>query len=131
MGRDHRGGHCAVGAALFWPCCVVCGFVFVGRLDGWMDGWMPGPLRGAVCGLFWPCCGVEPPDSTYTNQFTNQLTSQPTNEPTNRPTTHPTDHPLHNTRLGQRSGALATPARKVVVIEGTEFVIDPRYEVTR
>jgi hypothetical protein len=33
------------------------------------------------------------------------------------------------TRLGQLSAA--TPARKVVVIEGTEFVIDPRYEVTR
>ena len=34
-----------------------------------------------------------------------------------------------NTRLSQRSAS--TPARKVVVIEGTEFVIDPRYEVTR
>ncbi|KAM3569793.1 hypothetical protein VYU27_008118 [Nannochloropsis oceanica] len=29
------------------------------------------------------------------------------------------------------AGHTHTPARKVVVIEGTEFVIDPRYEVTR
>lgn len=42
-------------------------------------------------------------------------------------TTTPT--PTTNTRLSQRSAS--TPARKVVVIEGTEFVIDPRYEVTR
>ena len=42
-------------------------------------------------------------------------------------TTNPT--PTTNTRLSQRSAS--TPARKVVVIEGTEFVIDPRYEVTR
>lgn len=35
----------------------------------------------------------------------------------------------HARRLSQRSAA--TPARKVVMVEGTEFVIDPRYEVTR
>lgn len=32
---------------------------------------------------------------------------------------------------GSAGGHSHTPARKVVVIEGTEFVIDPRYEVTR
>ena len=41
---------------------------------------------------------------------------------------NPTRH-IYPHRLSQRSAA--TPARKVVVIEGTEFVIDPRYEVTR